>query len=71
MMTNVRGLLSAADDLTIKSSSRMMNSIKNGSMKKHNITDNAIPFSEKENHHLHGFSRMLKTKNYGYVLECR
>jgi len=67
-----RGMhLAISDDAAIQSSIRMMQSARDGYIKKHNITNNALSFSEKENRYLNGFSRMLKTKNYSYVLECR
>ena len=71
MMSGGNMHLAVSDNATIQSSLRMLQSAKSGHIKKHNIMDRALPFSEKENSYLLGFSRMLKTRNYKYVLECK
>lgn len=64
-------VLDVADEDTRKSCRKMMESLHMGTFKRHILTNSAVSFSEKETDYVLGFSRLLKSKNYKYVLECR
>ena len=63
--------LENADTQARESGSRMMRELCKGSFKRHNLTNNAVSFTYKEPSYLSGFSCLLKSLNYSYVLECR
>lgn len=57
-------------EATIESSERVMADLKSGSYQEHILTNAAVPFVEKEARYLLGYSRILKSRNYQYILDC-
>ena len=60
---------SVADESTRQSSERVMESLHHGRIKEQILTNDAISFSEKEVNYKIGFSRLLKSRNFAYILD--
>lgn len=71
MMNNLFDVEGIIDSDIQKSSQKMMDSLKAGSIKRQNLTNGAKPYSEKAAMFYTAFSSFLKTKNYSYILSCQ
>ena len=55
---------------TIESGCRVIKSLLNKEYKKQVLTNDAIPYEQKETSYLLGFCRMVECKNFRYIVEC-
>lgn len=53
-----------------ESAARMLESLQRGAIKRHVLTGNSIPFALKQEEYLAGYARLLKSRNYNYILMC-
>lgn len=60
--------LSAVELAAHESFERMLESIKRGAFKKHTLTSSAIPFAWKQGEYLAGYNRLLKSRNFNYIV---
>lgn len=63
-------MMDDAEHTAHESSARMLESLQRGAIKRHVLTGNSIPFAWKQEKYLAGYARLLKSKNYNYILMC-
>lgn len=56
---------------TLESSARVMKDLQEGTYQEHFLSNAAKPFAKKQSLYLSAYKRSLRSRNYGYVLECR
>lgn len=57
--------------VTLESSHRIMDSLRQGTFQEHSLTNTARPFIEKQPIYLAAYERNLCSRNHRYILECR
>lgn len=59
-----------AEHTAHESFARMLESLQRGTIKRHVLTGNSISFALKQEEYLAGYARLLKSRNYNYILMC-
>lgn len=69
-MVNQRERLPVSD-VTIESSNRVIAGLKKGAYKEQDLSNAAVPFSEKETEYLVSFLRTIDSLNFQHIIDCK
>ena len=58
-------------DATIQSSARVMEGLRRDAYLEHRLSNDALPFTQKQADYLSGFDRILNSRNFRLIMDCR